>query len=232
MIETYRARYLNCIDSEFQVTFMEIKWLGHASWMIKTGETVIYLDPYEGEYTEKARIIASSHSHQDHCKPEKVKSAITSDTVIIAPRDCAEKYGGSVTSLKPGDKLKVGRVEIEAVEAYNNKRFRSPGQPFHPKGLGVGYLVKAEGKTIYHTGDSDFIPEMKEIRGIDVMLVPSGGTYTMDNEEAAEAVLAVQPKIALPMHIWDTNPNELKMKVESASNVKVQILKPGDAIKI
>ena len=152
--------------------------------------------------------------------------------MIIAPRDCAEKFGGSVTSLKPGDKLKVGRVEIEAVEAYNNKRFRSPGQPFHPKGLGVGYLVKAEGKTIYHTGDSDFIPEMKEIRGIDVMLVPSGGTYTMDNDEAAEAVLAVHPKIALPMHIWDTNPNELKMKVESASNVKVQILKPGEVIKI
>jgi L-ascorbate metabolism protein UlaG (beta-lactamase superfamily) len=118
------------------------------------------------------------------------------------------------------------------VEAYNNKRFRSPGQPFHPKGLGVGYLVKIEGKTIYHTGDSDFIPEMKEIHGVDVMLVPSGGTYTMDNDEAAEAVLAVQPKIALPMHIWDTNPNILKMKVESASTVKVQILKPGDEIKI
>jgi L-ascorbate metabolism protein UlaG (beta-lactamase superfamily) len=211
---------------------MEIKWLGHASWMIKAGEIVVYMDPYEGEYTEKARIIVSSHSHQDHCKPEKVKGAITSDTVIIAPKDCAEKYGGSVTSLKPGDKLKVGHVEIEAVEAYNNKRFRSPGQPFHPKGLGVGYLVKIEGKTIYHTGDSDFIPEMKEIHGVDVMLVPSGGTYTMDNDEAAEAVLAVQPKIALPMHIWDTNPNILKMKVESASTVKVQILKPGDEIKI
>lgn len=211
---------------------MEIKWLGHASWMIKTGKAVVYMDPYEGEYTEKATIITSSHSHQDHCKPEKVKNAITSDTVIIAPKDCAEKYGGSVTSLKPGDKIKVGQVEIEAVEAYNNKRFRSPGQPFHPKGLGVGYLVKAEGKTIYHTGDTDFIPEMKEIRGVDVMLVPSGGTYTMDNDEAAEAVLAVQPKIALPMHIWDTNPNILKMKVEAVSTVKVQILKPGDVVKI
>jgi len=123
-------------------------------------------------------------------------------------------------------------VTIEAVEAYNNKRFRSPGVPFHPKGLGVGYLVKAGGKTVYHVGDSDFIPEMKALEGVDVLLIPSGGTYTMDAEDAAEATAAIKPKVAIPMHIWDTDPGEYKEKVESASDTKVVILKPGDTYDI
>lgn len=211
---------------------MEVKWLGHASWMIKTGEKVIYIDPYEGEYREKAGIIVSTHSHMDHCKPEKIKSVTTQDTVFIAPKDCATKYGSQVTSLKPGDKIRVGLVEIEAVEAYNFKRFRSPEQPFHPKGLGVGYLIHAEGKTIYHTGDTDLIPEMKAITNIDVLLIASGGTYTMDNDEAADAVLLIKPKLAIPMHIWDTDPNIMKKKVEAASDIKVQVLKPGESIKL
>ena len=211
---------------------MKLKWLGHASWKLKAGGKTIYIDPYEGDYDEKADIILASHSHTDHCEPSKVKEATGEGTVVIAPADCAEKIGAPVKSLKPGEKAEFGEVTVKAVEAYNLKRFRSPGVPFHPKGLGVGYIVKAEGKKIYHVGDSDYIPEMDELKDIDVLLIPSGGTYTMDAEDAAEATVAINPKIAVPVHIWDTDPGEYKKKVEAASGVKVMILKPGDTFDL
>ncbi|HUV33515.1 MAG TPA: MBL fold metallo-hydrolase, partial [Candidatus Desulfaltia sp.] len=206
---------------------MEIKWLGHASWKIKTGGKVIYIDPYEGSYDEKADLILSTHHHDDHCKPDKVMQARGDKTVIVAPPECGKKLGVPVKSLKPGEKTTVGPVTVEAVEAYNYKRFRSPGTPFHPRGVGVGYLVKAEGKTVYHAGDTDFIEEMRKLKGVDLALMPSGGTYTMDASEAAEATIAVNPKQAVPMHIWDTDPAEYKKKVEAGSSTKVQIMKPG-----
>ena len=211
---------------------MKLKWLGHASWKIKAGGKTIYIDPYEGDYDEKADIILASHSHTDHCEPSKVKEATGDGTVVIAPADCAEKIGAPVKSLKPGEKAEFGEVTVKAVEAYNVKRFRSPGVPFHPKGLGVGYIVKAEGKKVYHVGDSDYIPEMDELKDIDVLLIPSGGTYTMDAEDAAEATVAINPKIAVPVHIWDTDPGEYKKKVEAASGVKIMILKPGDTFDL
>ena len=211
---------------------MKLKWLGHASWKLKAGGKTIYIDPYEGDYDEKADIILASHSHTDHCEPSKVKEATGDDTVVIAPADCAEKIGAPVKSLKPGEKAEFGEVTVKAVEAYNVKRFRSPGVPFHPKGLGVGYIVKAEGKKVYHVGDSDYIPEMDGLKDIDVLLIPTGGTYTMDAEDAAEATVAINPKIAVPVHIWDTDPGEYKKKVEAASGVKVMILKPGDTFDL
>jgi L-ascorbate metabolism protein UlaG (beta-lactamase superfamily) len=164
----------------------------------------------------------------DHCDPSKVNAVKGEDTVVVAPADCAAKIGSPVKSLKPGEKATFGDIEVEAVEAYNVKRFRSPGVPFHPRSLGVGYLIRAEGKTVYHVGDSDFIPEMRELKDIDLLLIPSGGTYTMDNEEAAEATVAIRPKNAIPMHIWDTDPGEYKRRVESVSDVKVASIRPGD----
>jgi len=211
---------------------MEIKWLGHASWLIHTGDKTIYIDPYEGEYTEKADIILSTHHHDDHCKPEKIALIKTENTEIIATEECGKKIGAEVITLRPGEAINIEGVLVEAVEAYNYKRFRSPGNPFHPKGVGVGYLITAEDKTIYHTGDTDFIEEMKEIKDIDVMLVPSGGTYTMDNPEAAEATIAVNPRKALPMHIWDKDPSEFKKLVEKGCDTEVILLKPGESLTL
>ena len=211
---------------------MKLEWLGHASWKLAAGGLTIYIDPYEGEYDEKADIILASHSHTDHCEPSKVNAVKGDDTIVIAPSDCAEKIGSPVKSLRPGEEATYGDVTIKAVEAYNVKRFRSPGVPFHPKGLGVGYLISSGGKTIYHVGDSDYIPEMNALSGIDVLLIPSGGTYTMDNEDAVEATVAIGPKAAIPMHVWDTDPEKFKRKVESSSDVKVAILNPGDTYEV
>ena len=212
---------------------ISIKWLAHAGFQVKTKGRIIYIDLEEyGKAAEKADLILITHSHTDHCDPGKIEEIRKKDTVIIAPEDCVPKIGGSVKSLRPGEETIVDDTKVRAVEAYNYKRFRSPGTPYHPKGLGVGYLITVEGKTIYHAGDTDFIPEMRQLGKVDVALLPSGGTYTMDNAEAIEAALAIDPTVAIPMHRWDTNPEEFRKKVEADSGIKVVLLKEGQEYEV
>jgi len=211
---------------------LSIKWLGHASFQIKAGEKIVYVDPYEGEYSENADLVLVTHSHSDHCDTAKIKSVRKTDTLIIAPEDCASKIGESIKTLKPGEEATINNIKVRAVEAYNYKRFRSPGNPFHPKGFGVGYLITAEGKTIYHAGDTDFIPEMRQLGHVDVALLPSGDTYTMNNVEASEAAIEISPEIAIPMHRWDTDPKEFKKKVEASSDVKVVVLQKDEEYQV
>lgn len=209
-----------------------VKWLGHASFQIKADGKNIYIDPYVGEYKDKADLVLATHSHTDHCDPSKIRKVRKEDTFIIAPKDCVPKIGGRVKTLRPGEKVTVGNITVKAVEAYNYKRFRSPGTPFHPKGLGVGYLITIGNKTIYHAGDTDFIPEMNHLKNIYLALLPSGGTYTMNNEEAAEAALAINPEVVIPMHRLDADPWVFKKKVESRSEIKVVILEPGEQFEV
>jgi L-ascorbate metabolism protein UlaG (beta-lactamase superfamily) len=212
---------------------VSIKWLAHAGFQIKANGKIIYVDlEKHGETAEKADLILVTHSHSDHCDPEKIKNVRKKDTVIIAPEDCVSKIGGSIKTLKPREETSVGNIRVKTVEAYNYKRFRSPGNPFHPKGFGVGYLIMAEGKTIYHAGDTDFIPEMRKLGPIDVALLPSGGTYTMDNAEAAEAAIAIKPKTVIPIHRWDTNPEEFKKNVEAKSKIRVLLLREGEEYQV
>ncbi len=210
-----------------------IKWLAHAGFQIKAEGKTIYIDLEKyGEFSEKADVILVTHSHTDHCDPVQIQKARKPDTLVIAPADCISKIGGNVKTLKTGEETTVGNIKIKAVEAYNVKRFRSPGIPFHPKGLGVGYLITAEGKTVYHAGDTDFIQEMRQLSNVDVALLPSGDTYTMDNIDAAQAALAFKPKAVIPMHRWSTTPVELKSKVEAESKVKVVLLKEGEEYQV
>jgi len=211
---------------------LTLKWLGHASFQIDVEGKIIYIDPYSGKYSEKANLILVTHSHSDHCSVAKIKSIRGADTVVFAPEDCVKKIKGSVKTLKVGEEENVDGIKIRAVDAYNVKRFRSPGNPFHPKGFGVGYLITVLGKTVYHAGDTDFIPEMKRLGHVDVALLPSGGTYTMDNSEAADAALAINPLAVIPMHRWDTKPDEFKKKVEASSSIRVVLVKRNEEYQV
>jgi len=211
---------------------LTLKWLGHASFQIDVEGKIIYIDPYSGKYSEKANLILVTHSHSDHCRLAKIKSIRGADTVVFAPEDRVKKIKGSVKTLKVGEEENVDGIKIKAVDAHNVKRFRSPGNPFHPKCFGVGYLITALGKTVYHAGDTDFIPEMKRLGHVDVALLPSGGTYTMDNAEAADAALAMNPSVVIPMHRWDTKPDEFKKKVEASSRIRVVLLKRNEEYQV
>ena len=213
-----------------------VKWLGHASFQIRTMGKIIYVDLKKYgkvvETSEKADIILVTHNHGDHCSPPKIEKLRKKDTVVIAPKNCASRIGGSVKTIKPGEEITVDKITVEAVEAYNIKRFKASGKLWHPKGYGVGYLIKAEGKTIYHAGDTDFIPEMRHLKNIDLALLPTGDKYTMDNAEAAEAAMAINPKIAMAMHTWEKDREEYKRKVEANSRTKVVLLQEGEEYKL
>jgi L-ascorbate metabolism protein UlaG (beta-lactamase superfamily) len=208
---------------------ISLRLLGHASFQIKASKKVIYIDLKKyGKVvapSEKADIILVTHGHADHCSPEKIMKVQKEDTVIIAPDNCSKRFRGDVRSLKPEEETTIDGTTIRAVEAYNHKRFKPSGKPWHPKGYGVGYLIKVENKTIYHAGDTDLIPEMKKLGLVDVALLPTGDKYTMDNAEATEAALLIKPKVAIPMHTWEKDPKEFKEKVEANSDTKVTVLR-------
>jgi L-ascorbate metabolism protein UlaG (beta-lactamase superfamily) len=151
---------------------------------------------------------------------------------VVAPKNCAKRLGENVRSIKPGEETTVDGITIEAVEAYNTKRFKPSGKPWHPKGYGVGYLIKAEGKTIYHAGDTDFIPEMRSLKNIDLALLPTGDKYTMDNDEAAEAAIAIKPKTVMAMHTWEKDREGFKKKIEANSKIQAILLQEGEEYQL
>jgi L-ascorbate metabolism protein UlaG (beta-lactamase superfamily) len=217
-----------------------IKWLAQSGFQIKTAEKIVYIDlvyykKYKekiGELSEKADVILVTHAHGDHCQPKTLEKVIKKDTVVIAPKKCAKKIGRDIKMLNPGEEAVFDDITIKAVNAYNDKRFKASGKPWHPQGYGVGYLITLEGKTIYHAGDTDFIPEMRTLGQVDVALLPTGDKYTMDNAEAAQAALAINPEIVMSMHRWDTDPEEFREKVKAHSKIEVVILHEGETYEI
>ncbi|MFP3168543.1 MAG: MBL fold metallo-hydrolase [Thermoproteus sp.] len=109
-------------------------------------------------------------------------------------------FGGTI--VKPGDVLELGPFRVSAVHAYNITKAKD-GRPIHPKGFGVGYVVEAGGVRLYHMGDTDLVREVAEVRDVDVLLAPVGGGSVMTPEEAADAVMLLRPKIAVPIHYTD-----------------------------
>ena len=171
----------------------DIHWLGHDTFKI-TGERLICTDPYKIKRSDKADIILITHEHFDHCSPEDVRKIQGKDTVIVATTDCAAKLSGNLRFMKPGDKIIVEGIEIEAVPAYNTNK------QFHTKDRGwVGYIFMVKGQRIYLAGDTDYIPEMKSFKA-DIALLPVSGTYVMTADEAIKAALDIKPRVAIPMH--------------------------------
>jgi L-ascorbate metabolism protein UlaG (beta-lactamase superfamily) len=177
-----------------------MRWLGHDSFLLE-GPPVVYFDPWRlPQGLPQADIVFVSHEHGDHCSPQDVETVSGPHTVIVASQTAAPKLRGDVRVMRPGDKLTIGKVTVEAVPAYNVNKFRSPGNPFHPKSaLHNGYVVALSGERVYFAGDTDHISEMAEI-DCDMALLPVSGTYVMTAEEAAEAAKAIRPRVAVPMH--------------------------------
>lgn len=182
---------------------VELKWLGQSGFMIKNSK-VIYIDPYNIQEGEKADIILITHDHYDHCSIADISKITKPKTAILTTAECQSKItkleNVEMHIIEAGEEIKIGNTKILAVPAYNlNKEF-------HPKGDGVGFVIKTDNIIIYHAGDTDMIPEMEKLTGHGkqgnnfIALLPVGGKYTMDAEEAAKAASLIKPNLAIPMH--------------------------------
>ena len=195
-----------------------IHWLGHAGFRID-GDKVIYFDPYQIESGPQADLIFISHDHFDHCSPEDVAKIQGPETIIITEKDSAGKLTGDVRVIKPGETLVMDGVKILGVPSYNTDK------DFHPRrNRWLGFLVEMSGISIYHSGDTDFIPEMKELN-VDIALLPVSGTYVMTADQAVKAALAIGPELAIPMHYGTiVGGNQDAFTFKSALDRKVRVL--------
>ena len=202
---------------------LQINWLGHAGFQIKS-QITIYIDPFKIKISESADAILITHEHFDHCSLEDIQKIIKPDTVVFGPADIQSKLAKISREIKfqvilPGDAVAFKDIKIRAYPAYNiNKQF-------HPKGNHwLGYLIDINGVRIYHAGDSDAIPEMKELKNLDLFMVPIGGTYTMNIKESAQLCNSIMPKIAIPMHygsVIGTNDDALNFKKLCKCSVQI-----------
>lgn len=182
---------------------IKISWLGHSGFVIRNKKTVC-IDPFQIRRPFIADILLITHEHYDHCSIEDINKIATEYTFVVTTDMCKEKLSrlklGQIKTVRPGDRFAVDDVRIEVVPAYNINKFRTPSRPFHPKEDGkLGFMITISGVKIYHAGDTDAIPEMKDLTP-DIALLPVSGTYVMTADEAIEAVKRIKPKIAIPMH--------------------------------
>jgi L-ascorbate metabolism protein UlaG (beta-lactamase superfamily) len=205
---------------------LEITFLGHGSLMMVFGGKTIHVDPY-GEVADygslpKADLALITHDHYDHLDPEACRAVLTPGTTVVAAKVCESQLAGAVL-LANGDSRTVLGLPIEAVPAYNILHKRPDGNPFHPKGVGNGYIVTFGDKRVYIAGDTENIPEMKALQAIDVAFLPMNLPYTMTPEQVADAARAFRPKVLYPYHYGDTDASRLVELLKEDTDIEVRI---------
>jgi L-ascorbate metabolism protein UlaG (beta-lactamase superfamily) len=206
---------------------VELFFIGHASLMFRINNFIIHIDPVKssGKYDKlpKADLILVTHEHYDHLDTELINALRKQETVMFCNAASLSKVPWAQV-MKPGDIKTVRNITVEAVSAYNIVNERSKGQPFHPKGVGIGYIIKIGDKRFYVAGDTENTPEMKALKGIDVAFLPMNLPYTMTPAMVADAAKAFKPKILYPYHYGDTNTDEI-IKLMKDTNIDVRIRK-------
>ena len=174
-----------------------IKWYGHSSISLSFDSKRLIIDPFKIS-SDKADYILITHFHPSHFSRDDIIKLRKENTIIVTPVNCPDEIRGSVISMKPNTSVKLHDVIINAVPAYN-----LGGKPYHPRSSNwVGYIIEINNTRIYHSGDTDEIPEMKNIRNIDLALLPVSGRSVMNAKKAAEAAAKFKPRLVIPIH-WD-----------------------------
>jgi len=205
---------------------LEITFIGHGSLMFTFNGKVIHVDPFSklAEYSKlpKADMLLITHEHRDHLDLKAMEAVRTDKTVLLLTKTCAAKLKGGII-MENGDTETVGGLKIEAVPANNLVHMRSEGIPFHPKGIGNGYVITFGDKRVYVAGDTENIPEMKKLERIDCAFLPMNLPYTMNPEMVADAAKAFKPKILYPYHYGDTDTSNLEQLMKNTQDVEIRI---------
>ena len=205
---------------------LTITFVGHASLVFAFNGKVFHIDPYGrlADYTKlpKADAILLTHDHTDHLDAITVQQLRTTNTVILLTAACAERVRGGIVMTNGAVRTVMG-VRIEAVPAYNIVHTRGDGMPFHPKGIGNGYILGFGDKRVYVAGDTENTPEMKALTGIDVAFLPMNLPYTMTPEMVADAARAFRPKILYPYHYGETDTSTITRLLKDEPQIEVRI---------
>ena len=219
-----------------------VRWLGHAAFILELAGKTVAIDPWLtgnpkcpiklGELGQ-VDVVCVSHDHGDHlgdafaiCRERKAKLVCVYEVGVRAQEEGVRPE--DVCGMNVGGTVKLGELEITLVPAIHSCA----------AGVPVGFVVRGEGKAIYHAGDTALFSDMALIGRLygplDLALLPMGGYYTMGPLEAAEAVALLKPKAVIPMHyatfpvLAQTADEFVKLVGEKAPDVKVVVLKPGE----
>ncbi len=203
-----------------------------ATFKIKTPTITVFVDPHrltkETVGGEKADLILVTHPHFDHLDPDAIDVVKKGDTVIVTNAACAPKLEGKgrIVTIREGQSTDQKGLHIKAVPGYNQH---------HPRdqGFNIGFVFAIEGKQVFHAGDTGKVPEFASLGPIDIAMVPIGGTYTMDEAEAAAAIKNdIKPKVVIPMHYgYATGGDPEKFKALVGGSARVEVLEPVIKVK-
>jgi L-ascorbate metabolism protein UlaG (beta-lactamase superfamily) len=205
---------------------LEITFIGHGTLMMTFGGKVIHIDPV-GSYADysklpQADLILVTHEHGDHLDPKAIGILRKSGSDVVGTEKCTEKLQ-NVSIIKNGESKVFQGFKVEAVPAYNIVHMRGPGSPFHPKGQGNGYVLTFADKRVYVGGDTEKIPEMKNLKNIDIAFLPMNLPYTMTPEMVADAAKVIRPKILYPYHFGNTDTSKLVELLKNEKGIEVRI---------
>ncbi len=182
----------------------DIHWLGHDSFRLD-GSTTIYIDPWKlPPDPPGADGILVTHDHYDHLSPDDIELIARPQTIIIGPESVVRQLEqDTAIAVTAGETFQCASAVVRAVPAYNIDKYREPGKLFHPpEAGGLGYVIELDGFRVYHSGDTDLIPEMGDVE-CDVALIPVSGTYVMTADEAVRACERLHARTIVPMHYAD-----------------------------
>ena len=204
---------------------VELHFIGHGSLMFALKDYIIYIDPVRtsGSYDKlpKADLILVTHEHGDHLDKDLINTLRKDATIMLASEKAASAVSWAKT-MKNGDSEVVNGITIKAVPAYNIINGRATGQPYHPKGVGNGYVITIGDKIIYVAGDTENIPEMSDLKNIFVAFLPMNLPYTMTPAMVKDAALSFKPSVLYPYHMGETNPAEI-VNLLKGSGIEVRI---------
>ena len=209
---------------------LEMTFLGHGTLLFTFNEKVIHIDPFSrvADYAElpEADLVLITHEHQDHLDTVALAEILNDDTVVILTEICADRLGdcvGDCVVVRAGDVYEAGGIKVDVVPAYNIVHTRSAGRPFHPKGDGNGYVLTFGDTKVYIAGDTEDIPEMRALTGIDVAFLPMNLPYTMTPEMVADAARAFKPKLLYPYHFGGTDTGKLVELLRDEPEIEVRV---------
>ena len=189
---------------------LSIQPLNHATMAFTWQGKTIYADPNGGAKTFEGvatpDLILITDIHGDHFNPETLEAINTTQATLVVPQAVADKLSDNLKKkavvLANGETKSIHNLSITAVPMYN---LPESAETRHPKGRGNGYVITFGNKKVYVSGDTSGVPEMRALKDIDVAFVCMNLPYTMDINEASQAVLDFKPKVVYPYHYRGQN---------------------------